>query len=234
EKKKPEPRADTTQTDTMKLASQGGKTPTTREPKPEEIEKHAGLVPGEPDAFPHRPKMPGRDRVRERVDEATGTTQFVPESIGEQPEPETAKAEPKSGVPKPDTTVTPPRTPSPELKAETTIARRSADTTRRIVAYFDTDSAAIRGEADSLEALVAFLKAHTDVQIELVGHCDPRGTDEYNLALGLRRAQAVRKYLVDAGIAETRISVRSRGKQDLRSTRPEEYWLDRRVESRTR
>ncbi len=234
EKKKPEPRADTTRADTMKLASQAGKTPATREQRLEEIEEHAGLVPGEPDAFPHRPKMPGRDRMRERVDEATGTAQFMPEPVEEQQKPRTPKPEPQTQVSQPDTAVAVSQTSSSELKAESTMARPSADTSRRIAAYFETDSAAIRGEADSLEALVAFLKANTDVRVELVGHCDPRGTDEYNMALGLRRAQAVRKYLVDAGIAETRITVRSRGKQDLRSTGPEEYWLDRRVESRTR
>ncbi len=103
----------------------------------------------------------------------------------------------------------------------------------RILAYFETDSANIREtELDSLRSFVNYLKANPNTQIELVGFCDPRGTDEYNDALGMRRALAVKHFLTDAGIAGTRIKVTSMGKRGLRSTGPDEYWLDRRVESR--
>ena len=79
--------------------------------------------------------------------------------------------------------------------------------------YFDFDRYEIRpGDARTLEADAAWLKTN-DVQILIEGQCDERGTDEYNLALGDRRARATKNHLVALGIAGDRISTVSYGKE---------------------
>ena len=77
--------------------------------------------------------------------------------------------------------------------------------------YFDFDRYEIRpGDAKTLEADAAWLKTH-DVLILIEGQCDERGTAEYNLALGERRALAAKAYLLARGIAESRLTVTSYG-----------------------
>jgi peptidoglycan-associated lipoprotein len=79
--------------------------------------------------------------------------------------------------------------------------------------YFDFDRYEIRpGDAKILEADAAWLKTH-DVLILIEGQCDERGTDEYNLALGDRRARATMSYFAALGIAADRISTVSYGKE---------------------
>ena len=80
-------------------------------------------------------------------------------------------------------------------------------------AFFDYDKSAIRPDAQSaLNADAEFFKSHPGVAINVVGHCDDRGSAEYNLALGDRRAQAVKNYLVSQGIDPNRIQTVSVGK----------------------
>ncbi len=80
--------------------------------------------------------------------------------------------------------------------------------------YFDLDSYDIRSDAMSvLDAQAAWLVRYSSVQIRVEGNCDERGTREYNLALGARRANAVRDYLVSRGVASGRISTLSWGKE---------------------
>lgn len=80
--------------------------------------------------------------------------------------------------------------------------------------YFDLDSYDIRSDAMSvLDAQAAWLVRYPSVQIRVEGNCDERGTREYNLALGARRANAVRDYLVSRGVASGRISTLSWGKE---------------------
>ena len=79
--------------------------------------------------------------------------------------------------------------------------------------YFDFDRYEIRpGDAKTLEADAAWLKTN-DVLILIEGQCDERGTDEYNLALGDRRARGTMNYLVALGIAADRMSTVSYGKE---------------------
>jgi len=79
--------------------------------------------------------------------------------------------------------------------------------------YFDFDRYDIRpGDAKTLEADAAWLKTH-DVLILIEGQCDERGTVEYNLALGDRRARAAMNHLVALGIAADRITTVSYGKE---------------------
>ena len=71
-------------------------------------------------------------------------------------------------------------------------------------------------DSDALELLqdqVAWLKQNSDVTITIEGHCDERGTREYNLALGEKRAQAVKNYLIGLGINPDRVSTISYGKE---------------------
>jgi len=80
--------------------------------------------------------------------------------------------------------------------------------------YFDFDKSDIREEFKSvLEAHAAFLRAQTTVSVTIEGHTDARGTPEYNVALGERRAQSVQKYLENLGVAAGQLSVVSYGEE---------------------
>ncbi|HEY8003389.1 MAG TPA: peptidoglycan-associated lipoprotein Pal [Phenylobacterium sp.] len=80
--------------------------------------------------------------------------------------------------------------------------------------YFDFDKYDIRSDAQPLlDAQSGWLKRYPAVQVRIEGNCDERGTREYNLALGARRANAVREYLVSHGIQAGRISTVSYGKE---------------------
>ncbi|MBW8058719.1 MAG: peptidoglycan-associated lipoprotein Pal, partial [candidate division NC10 bacterium] len=65
----------------------------------------------------------------------------------------------------------------------------------------------------ALDANVQWLKANSEARITVEGHCDERGTNEYNVALGQRRARAVRDYLVAGGIDAKRITTISYGEE---------------------
>lgn len=79
-------------------------------------------------------------------------------------------------------------------------------------ANFDFDQSYIRPEDfGTLDKDVATLKEWGDVKVEIAGHTDSVGTDEYNMGLSLRRAESVRNYLVDKGVAADRLTVRGYG-----------------------
>jgi peptidoglycan-associated lipoprotein len=80
--------------------------------------------------------------------------------------------------------------------------------------FFDLDESTIRADARSpLQANATWLKRWPKTSISVEGHCDARGSSEYNLALGTRRAEAVKQYLVDLGIPATRVTVVTKGKE---------------------
>src|SRR5574337_49754 len=80
--------------------------------------------------------------------------------------------------------------------------------------FFDFDKSAVRGDAKpALSEDLQWLNAHSTARITIEGHCDERGTAEYNLALGERRAKATKDYLVASGVASTRIKTVSFGKE---------------------
>ena len=80
--------------------------------------------------------------------------------------------------------------------------------------YFGFDSSTLGSDAqETLKANAEFLKANGSVDIQIEGHADERGGIQYNLALGERRAKAVRDYLVALGVAQKRVSVISYGKE---------------------
>jgi len=96
--------------------------------------------------------------------------------------------------------------------------------------YFDFDSAALSAMAQAtLKNKAAWLNANPDVMVTIEGHCDERGTNEYNLALGERRALSARAYLVDLGISASRLSTISYGEErPLDNRHTEEAWAKNR------
>ena len=82
--------------------------------------------------------------------------------------------------------------------------------------YFDFDSSDIRTDQVSrIEANGDFLREQADANIRIEGNCDPRGTSEYNMALGERRALSAKKYLVNLGISDSKLSTISFGEERL-------------------
>jgi len=80
--------------------------------------------------------------------------------------------------------------------------------------FFDFDKYDIRpGDAKTLDANAAWLKTNADNLLLIEGHCDERGTNEYNLALGERRAKATMNYLVSQGVQANRITIISYGEE---------------------
>ena len=99
--------------------------------------------------------------------------------------------------------------------------------------YFDFDSDYLQPEARAvLQRNAEWLKEH-DVRIQVAGNCDQRGTVEYNLALGQRRASAVRTYYVHMGVSADRIATISYGKEQPVCTQAtEDCWQrNRRADS---
>ena len=80
--------------------------------------------------------------------------------------------------------------------------------------FFDTDSSSVREDGrQTLNRQAEWLKKYGNYQITIEGHCDERGTREYNLALGERRANAARQYLIAQGIPAARLKTVSYGKE---------------------
>jgi len=80
--------------------------------------------------------------------------------------------------------------------------------------FFDTNKADLRDDTrEALAANAAWLRAHPSVRITVEGHCDERNTTEFNLALGWRRANAVRDYLASLGVDAGRVATISYGEE---------------------
>ena len=80
--------------------------------------------------------------------------------------------------------------------------------------FFAFNSAEISDAAnDNLLGQALYMKSHENVKVQIAGNCDERGSTEYNLALGARRANAAKKVIVDEGINPKRISTISYGKE---------------------
>ncbi len=81
--------------------------------------------------------------------------------------------------------------------------------------YFDYDRDALRAEAKAtLRSNADTLRAAGGMRIEIQGNCDARGSEEYNLALGMRRAETARRYIMDLGIDGSRLSTISFGEEN--------------------
>ena len=137
--------------------------------------------------------------------------------------------------------VAPAKTPDQALdQAPTKAATKQAKIDIKIdgyLSYFDYDSAVLSQQTLSGVLIVAdYLKSNPAVQILIEGHCDERGTRDYNIALGHKRAEAVRKQLARMGVDPQRITTKSFGKERpaMRGASPEAWAKNRRTIIRIR
>jgi peptidoglycan-associated lipoprotein len=122
------------------------------------------------------------------------------------------------------------------LAAERRAAEEAARMTERVrgmvveMINFDYDKSNIRpGDAAILDRKIAIMQTNPMLTVTITGHCDERGSDEYNLALGNRRALAAKEYMVNRGIAADRITTASRGEeQPLDTMSNEDAWAKNR------
>ena len=127
--------------------------------------------------------------------------------------PETKPAAPPPPPPAPASNPTPATPTEDELFAKETLEELNKRAPLADI-LFDYDSVALNETARALlQKHVAFLKRWPTTKIVVEGHADSRGTNEYNLALGENRADAVRDYLVSLGIPDDRVTVVSKGEE---------------------
>lgn len=103
--------------------------------------------------------------------------------------------------------------------------------------YFAFDDASLSEQArNRLRKKAQWLRKNSEPTVIIEGHCDERGTDEYNLALGSRRAESVKDYLVNAGVNPARLITISYGEEQpaVEGQNPEAWAKNRRVEFRIR
>ncbi len=106
----------------------------------------------------------------------------------------------------------PPPPPAPTTTSSMTDEQMFAQNVKDI--YFDYDKSDMRGDQQSvIQADAAFLQQHPNMSFTVEGHCDERGSTEYNLALGDSRASAVKNALVAAGVSADRVKTTSLGKE---------------------
>lgn len=109
-------------------------------------------------------------------------------------------------------TVAAPPAPPPPPRPTATMAELFASNVKD--AFFDYDKADLRPDGrDALAKTAEFLRGYPQIKVTIEGHCDERGSTEYNLALGDRRAQAVRQFLISLGISADRMEIVSMGKE---------------------
>jgi peptidoglycan-associated lipoprotein len=144
-----------------------------------------------------------------------------------------AEARPPETAPPPATSVAPPSSATPP-SIEADVLSQDLQTLNRKGylrdAFFDYDKAELREDARAaLSADAQWLKSYSSMRILIEGHCDERGTSEYNLALGDRRANAAKEYLASLGIAAARVQTVSYGKERPFCTESnEECWQQNR------
>jgi peptidoglycan-associated lipoprotein len=96
--------------------------------------------------------------------------------------------------------------------------------------HFDYNEATIRSQDNEvLKANADYLSSHAGTRVQIEGHCDDRGSEEYNIALGARRAQAAKDYLATLGVSGDRMSTISYGKElPLCTEEAEDCWAQNR------
>jgi peptidoglycan-associated lipoprotein len=137
------------------------------------------------------------------------------------------KAAPEEPAPEPTPAAAPPPAPAPaddsaerDRMERERVAREAAERARAVSAdlaamiNFDYDQATVRpADQQTLDRKAAILVANPGVKLKISGHADERGSDEYNLALGNRRAAAAKRYLEGKGVDASRIEVVSYGEE---------------------
>jgi peptidoglycan-associated lipoprotein len=162
-----------------------------------------------------------------------GCAKKVPPPLPAPPPPPAAAAP----APPPPPPPPPPPAPAPapatlteeQIFAQKSVAQLNSERPLGDV-FFDLDESTIREDGRPiLQKNADFLKRWTSTQITLEGHCDSRGSSEYNLALGNRRAAAVRDYLANLGVPSNRMTLISKGKeQPFCSEESESCWQQNR------
>jgi peptidoglycan-associated lipoprotein len=146
---------------------------------------------------------------------------------------------PPAATPAPPPPPPPPAAPTPAptpraLSEDEIFARKSVDDLNSEKplddVFFDLDKSDLRDDARSaLQKDAEWMKRWTSTQVTVEGHCDSRGSSEYNLSLGSRRANAVKDYLQSLGIAANRLIIVSKGKeQPFCSEQAESCWQQNR------
>ncbi|UCB52762.1 MAG: OmpA family protein [Candidatus Zixiibacteriota bacterium] len=122
-------------------------------------------------------------------------------------------------VTEPETPTTPPEIPTDE------VTKREITQKDFEPIYFDFDKYALRpGDREALNRNAQVLKENPAVKIRIEGNCDERGTVEYNLALGEKRARAAMDYLVNLGVGADRVSIITYGKERANHCSGEGCW----------
>lgn len=150
-----------------------------------------------------------------RSNEEAGKTAEAPAPAAK---PETIVSEPiRPEAPKPQETALPPTaagTQTAMAEAAAGVAATEEKTSQFDDIHFDYDKSFIREDAKPALAKVAdSLKKNAAAKVQIEGHCDERGTAEYNMALGARRAESARKYLLSLGVKGAALSTVSYGKE---------------------
>ncbi|HTZ39252.1 MAG TPA: peptidoglycan-associated lipoprotein Pal [Syntrophales bacterium] len=124
----------------------------------------------------------------------------------------------------------PPPPPAPVVVPPPAMAPPGAAPDKLEAVYFDFDKYVIKPEGrDALKRNADWLQANPDKKVVVEGNCDERGTNEYNMALGQRRADAAAKYLMDLGIKKDRIGTVSYGEEKpICTEKTEECWAKNR------
>jgi peptidoglycan-associated lipoprotein len=183
-------------------------------PKTEPAPERHGQVPSPPDVAPTpEPPAPepsatasGPEPPLEKVPEFAGAMRPQEEQVTEP-----AISAPPEPVPPGSAMEVPP----PVVARQTEPAVPTVRSTFELGdVFFDFDRATLRNDAKPvLEANAQALKGQIEVKVLIEGHCDERGTSAYNLVLGERRAEAVKRYLQELGIQTTRLETVSYGKE---------------------
>lgn len=129
------------------------------------------------------------------------------------PPPETKPTTPPPPPPPPPPPATPPKVPTED---EIYQSMSPEDIAKKYLAdvFFAYDSVELSEQSRaSLQKNAAFMKSRSTAKLLIEGHADSRGTNEYNLALGERRADAVRDYMVSLGVGEDRLTIVSKGEE---------------------
>jgi peptidoglycan-associated lipoprotein len=124
------------------------------------------------------------------------------------------------------TVTVPPPPPPPPPPPQVEVSEEDLFTQNVKDAYFDYDKSDIRSDAQqALTSDSDFLKPHMGIKFTIEGHCDERGSEEYNLGLGDRRATAAKNFLVNLGISTDRINTISYGKdRPVCTDKDEDCW----------